>query len=182
MFFTEQEKKELLEISRQTLNDYLTHYVEPQFKTTSSNLLKKYACFVTLNDKITNELRGCRGETSANKPLIKSVVKMTIASAVDDPRFFPLVLKEVQNIKIEINVLSEMNEIKADDVIVGKHGLLIKKGYFAGLLLPQVPVHYNWGKETYLQQLCKKAGLPGDAWQNPDTRLYGFETIEWAEK
>jgi len=181
MFLTEDDKTELLKVSRQTLTQYLTHYVEPQFNTSSENLLKHYACFVTLNDKKTNELRGCRGETSASRPLIKSVVKMSIASAIDDPRFFPVVLKEVANLKIEINVLSELKKIKIEDVEVGKHGLLIKKGYMAGLLLPQVPVHYNWDKETYLCQLCKKAGLAAADWQSPDSKLYGFETIEWGE-
>jgi uncharacterized protein len=181
MFFSEQEKKELLKISRQTLTEYLTHFVEPQFETSSENLLKHYSCFVTLNEKKTNELRGCRGETSADRPLIKSVVKMSIASAVDDPRFFPMVLDEVAEIKIKLNVLSEMRKILVKDVVVGKHGLLIKKGYNAGLLLPQVPVHYNWNREMYLQQLCKKAGLPKDSWQSPDIILFGFETIEWGE-
>ena len=181
MFFTEQDKQELLKVSRQTLTDYLDDYKEPKYETTLENLLKHYACFVTINDKVTNELRGCRGETSADRPLLTSVIKMSIASAVDDPRFFPLILQDVPNIKIEINVLSEMEPIKVDDVEVGKHGLLIKKSYMAGLLLPQVPVHYNWDKTTYLQQLCKKAGLPNDDWQSPDIRLYGFETIEWSE-
>jgi len=181
MFFTDQEKKELLRVSRETLNTYLNNFSEPHFETTSENLLKNYACFVTLNDKKTNELRGCRGETTASRPLIQSVVKMTIASAVDDPRFFPVILKEVPDIKIEINVLSEMYEITVDEVEVGKHGLLIKKGYLAGLLLPQVPIHNNWDKEKYLRQLCKKAGLSTDAWQSPDTNLYGFETSEWSE-
>lgn len=181
MFLTEQDKQELLKVSRQTLTDYLADYKEPDYETTSQNLLKHYACFVTLNDKKTNELRGCRGETAASRPLIKSVIKMSIASAVDDPRFFPLVLKEVPDTKIEINVLSEMTPIKVEDVEVGKHGLLIKKSYMAGLLLPQVPVYYNWDKTTYLQHLCKKAGLASDEWQSPDIKLYGFETIEWSE-
>ena len=181
MFFTDQDKQELLAVSRQTLTKYLTNYIEPKFETVSENLLKKNACFVTLNEKKSNELRGCRGETSAQRPLIKSVVKMTIASAVDDPRFFPLELNEVDDIKIEINVLSEMEKITVEQIEVGKHGLLIKKGYMAGLLLPQVPFHYNWDKETYLKQLCKKAGLSVNEWQSPDIKLYGFETIEWGE-
>jgi len=181
MFLTEEDKQELLKVARQTLTDYLTTFIEPQFETTSQNLLKHYACFVTLNDKKTNELRGCRGETSASRPLIKSVIKMSIASAVDDPRFFPLVLNDVPDTKIEINVLSEMEKITTEEIKVGKHGLLIKKGYMAGLLLPQVPVHYNWDKETYLQQLCKKAGLHKVDWQSPDIKLYGFETVEWSE-
>ena len=181
MFFTEQDKKELLKVSRQTLNDYLADFIEPHYETTSENLLKHLACFVTLTNKSTNELRGCRGETSANRPLIKSVIKMTISSAVDDPRFLPLVLQDVPDIKIEINVLSELEPITVENVEVGKHGLLIKKSFTAGLLLPQVPVHYGWDKTTYLQQLCKKAGLPKDEWQSPDIKLYGFETIEWSE-
>ena len=181
MFLTEEDKKELLKVSRQTLTEYLNNYVEPRFETTSENLLKHYACFVTLNDRRNNELRGCRGETSARRPLIKSVVKMTIASAIDDPRFFPLVLKEVPEIKIEINVLSELQKITVEEISIGTHGLLIKKGYMAGLLLPQVPVHYSWDKETYLRQLCKKAGLAVDDWQSPESELYGFETIEWSE-
>ena len=163
MFLTDKDKSELLKVSRQTLTHYLTQYTEPQLETFSENLLKHYACFVTLSDKKTDELRGCRGETSAHRPLIKSVIKMTIASAVDDPRFFPVILKEVADIKIEINVLSELKRIRTEDVEIGRHGLLIKKGHMAGLLLPQVPVHYHWDKETYFRQLCKKAPALQDA-------------------
>lgn len=181
MFLTEDDKKELLKISRQTLTDYLTNYIEPDYKTTSPNLLKPYAVFVTLNNKQTNELRGCRGETKANRPLIKSVIKMTIASAVDDPRFYPMTLQDVPDTKIEINVLSEMKSISVEEIEVGKHGLLIKKDYTAGLLLPQVPVHYKWDKLKYLEQLCKKAGLPPNDWKSPDAKLFGFETVEWSE-
>ncbi len=179
---TLEDKEALLEISRKTLVDYLTNYERPKYKVYLPNLLIPRPVFVTLRDSRTNELRGCRGGTKADTPLIEAVVKMTIASATDDPRFHAIILEEVPEIKIEINALTPLRRIKPYEVKVGKHGLMIIKDLQAGLLLPQVPVSFNWNQKKFLNQVCEKAGLPHDTWREESgVELYGFESEEWGE-
>jgi AmmeMemoRadiSam system protein A len=107
---------------------------------------------------------------------------MAIASAVDDPRFPPVRLNEVPRLRLEISVLTSTSPITPEEVVVGQHGLIIEKGQHTGLLLPQVPLEYGWDRDMFLREICRKAGLPENAWQAPDARLYGFETEEWGEK
>jgi uncharacterized protein len=180
---TAEDKKVLLEISRKTLQDYLTNYERPKYKVYLPNLLKPRPVFVTLRDKKTNELRGCRGGTKADAPLLEGVIKMTIASATDDPRFSPLILEDIADVKIDINALTLLQPINPFDVEVGKHGLMIVKGLHAGLLLPQVPVSYKWDRDMFLNQVCKKAGLPYETWREKSgVKLFGFESEEWGEE
>jgi AmmeMemoRadiSam system protein A len=180
---TTEDKKVLLEISRKTLEDYLRSYERPKYKVYLPNLLKPRPVFITLRDKKTNELRGCRGGTKADAPLLEGVIKMTIASATDDPRFSPLILEDIEDIKIEINALTLLQPIKPFDVEVGKHGLMIVKGFHAGLLLPQVPVSYKWDRDMFLNQVCKKAGLADGTWREKSgVKLFGFESEEWGEE
>ncbi len=180
---SDEDKKKLLEISRKTLNDYLLSYERPKYKVYLPNLLKPRPVFVTLRDRDTNSLRGCRGGTKADTPLMEAVVKMTIASATDDPRFSPIIFEDIPGIKIEINALTPLRPIKPYEVRVGKHGLMIVKDLHAGLLLPQVPVSYNWNQKKCLNQVCEKAGLPHDTWREESgVKLFGFESEEWGEE
>lgn len=176
-----EEKDLLLKVSRHTLINYLSGSKPPDFKTKLKGLLINRPAFVTLRNKKTNELRGCRGEIQAKQPLIESVMKMTITSATNDPRFLPVTLDEIPQLKIEINALTPMYAIKSENVVIGKHGLMIVADFNAGLLLPQVPVTYNWTSEQYLQELCYKAGLPKNSWQKENIELYAFESEEFAE-
>jgi AmmeMemoRadiSam system protein A len=136
-----EDKQTLLHLVRQTLNEYLSSgEMPPEFKTDSPALLQPRATFVTLRVRETGELRGCRGEVIARQPLVESVMNMVIASATDDPRFPPVTADEVPNLHLEISALTPMKPIKPEEVVVGRHGLMIVKGYSSGLLLPQVPV------------------------------------------
>ena len=175
------DKKFLLKVARDTLNIFFQTQKFPDFETTSKAVLEKRPAFVTLRKKITNELRGCRGETTARRPLMDSVQRMVVASAIDDPRFDPVTLKEIKDLHIEINALTPMHLVSADEVVVGKHGLMIVKDFYAGLLLPSVPLQYNWDKNTFLDQLCIKAGLPKGTWKTHKIDLYAFESEEWGE-
>jgi AmmeMemoRadiSam system protein A len=107
---------------------------------------------------------------------------MTIASAVDDPRFAPVTRAEVPGLHIEISALTPPAPIRPEQVVVGRHGLIISAGRTAGLLLPQVPREYGWNQEQFLRALCEKAGLPGNAWRVPGVRLEAFEAEVWAEE
>ena len=140
----------------------------------SEQLKQKYnsnnGIFVTL--KIDNELRGCIGFISSQLPLYESVIEASQNAAFDDPRFAPLTADEFQKINIEISILSPLREIKSKnstliqkEIVIGKHGLIIKKGINQGLLLPQVATEYKWDVDEFLKHTCEKAGLAPNTWK-----------------
>ena len=178
---TDEDKLALLHLARQTLVDYLGNNTLPDLETDSAALLQPRATFVTLRAKDTDELRGCRGEVVARQPLIESIAHTAISSATEDPRFMPVTAEEVPFLHIEISALTPMTPILPEEVIIGRHGLMIQKGPYAGLLLPQVPTAYDWGREEYLEALCHKAGMPGGAWREPGVELLAFEAEVWEE-
>lgn len=129
--------------------------------------------FVTL--KINGKLRGCIGYTAPIKPLYLTVRDVAIQAATADPRFTPVREDELPLLHYEISVLSPFHHVRnVDEIEVGRDGLLIKKGNHVGLLLPQVPVEWGWDRQTFLEQTCRKAGLPPDAWQDEDADLFRF--------
>lgn len=176
------DKRFLLALSRDTLNAYLAGHRLPSYHVTAPALQVPRATFVTLRRRENGELRGCRGERAARRPLVESVVNMTIASAVDDPRFEPVRLGEVPGLHIEISALTPAHPIRPEEVVVGRHGLMVTAGYAAGLLLPQVPGQFHWDREAFLRAVCEKAGLPEDAWKWRGVRLEGFEAEVWEEE
>jgi len=191
---TDEDKRYLLELARKTIEAYLSsrevynaaEEVEELVRAgkLSSNVLEKAGAFVTLNRRSVPKekaLRGCIGYIIGTQPLWKTVQEAAIAAAVHDPRFPPVTLDELPSLEVEISVLTPLYPISPEEVIVGKHGLYIKKGWKSGLLLPQVPVEWGWDREEFLQHVCFKAGLPPDAWQDKDTQLYAFEALVFSE-
>ena len=176
-----EDKRTLLHLARQTVLEHLSGSPASRLATESGALLQRRATFVTLRRRDTDELRGCRGECEARRPLVESVARMAVAAAVNDSRFPPVTLSEVPKLKIEINALKPLRLIRADEIIVGTHGVMIVQGDHLGLLLPEVPERFGWGREEFLQAVCRKAGLPDDAWQEESARLYGFEAEVWSE-
>ncbi|MDA2926368.1 AmmeMemoRadiSam system protein A [Acidobacteria bacterium AH-259-G07] len=177
-----EDKETLLRLARQTLNDYLGEGKLPQSQTDLEGLLQPHATFSTLRRRDSGELRGCRGERLALRPLVESVANMVVAAATDDQRFPPVRIDEVPDLRIEISVLTPMKPMQPEEVVVGRHGLMITKGHNSGLLLPQVPRTYGWDREEFLRGLCRKAGLSENAWEAGDVQLYGFETEVWGEE
>jgi len=177
-----EDKETLLRIARLALHDYFTVGKLPQYSADSVALLENRAAFVTLWRRDSGELRGCRGECQAQRPLIQSVAHMAVAAAVDDSRFESVTIEEVPDLLIEVNALTPMAPIKAEDVIVGRHGLMVVQGYLMGLLLPEVPVRQGWDRTGFLRGVCRKAGIPADAWRAEGTQLFGFESEAWSEK
>jgi AmmeMemoRadiSam system protein B/AmmeMemoRadiSam system protein A len=172
-----EDKITLLKLARATLDEYLQTHTRPHFTPTSAAMEQSRATFVTLRDKLTHDLRGCRGEVFARYPLWESVQRVSVLSATDDPRFRPMTHGELANLHIEISVLTPMRLAHSpDEVIVGQHGVMIRAGGRGGLFLPQVPLEQGWDRDEYLSTLCwMKAGLSADAWRKPDTQLYIFE-------
>jgi len=139
----------------------------------------KGGAFVTL--KKHGDLRGCIGRLQSEEPIAKTVSEMAYAAAFEDPRFPPLVSGELNDILIEISRLSGFFPIKAEEVEVGKHGLMLRVGYLSGLLLPQVPIEQGWSKSEYLAGLCRKAGLPVGSWDHPDAEFLAFTAEVFSE-
>jgi AmmeMemoRadiSam system protein A len=135
------------------------------------HLAEKRGAFTTLH--LFGELRGCVGFVFAVSPLYQTVAETARAAAFEDSRFEPVALAEARDLQIEISVMSPLEPIEPEDVEVGVHGLLITLGSQRGLLLPQVPVEHAWDAQTFLEQTCRKAGLPPDAWQR-GARLEAF--------
>jgi AmmeMemoRadiSam system protein A len=176
-----EDKQTLLALARQAISEHLRTGQLPPFRTRSPALREQRATFVTLRRRGSGELRGCRGECYARQRLYASVINSAINAATDDTRFPPVTLDEIGDLHIEISVLTPMKPIRPEEVEVGRHGLMILKAPFTGLLLPEVAVRYGWGREEFLEWVCKKAELPLDTWQAEDAELYGFETEEWGE-
>jgi AmmeMemoRadiSam system protein A len=135
------------------------------------------AVFVTLHKN--GSLRGCIGHVHPVMPLFRSVMENAVAASSRDPRFPPVTKEELSDISVEISVLSPLRKLKAtDDIEIGRHGLLIRKGGRQGLLLPQVAVEYGWDREAFLKNLSLKAGLPGDEWKTSDIYSFTAEIIK----
>lgn len=136
------------------------------------------AAFVTLTCE--GRLRGCIGFTEAAFPLYKTVQECAVAAATEDPRFSPVEPAELSAIHIEISVLTPMVPVRPEEVKVGVHGLMVRKGVRRGLLLPQVAAEYGWDRRTFLSKVCSKAGLPAEEWRK-DVDLYAFTAEVFGE-
>jgi len=161
------EREELLRVARRTVEGYVRDRRVPEVSGLSGRLAAPGAAFVTLKKK--GRLRGCIGYTEAVAPLFKVVQECAVAAATEDPRFPPVTPAELPSIDLEISVLTPLVPIRADEVEVGRHGLMVSHLGRRGLLLPQVPVELGWDRETFLDQTCVKAGLPPDAWRRGAT-------------
>ena len=178
---SESEKVQLLEIARSTIINFLTNGKLSHInKDDLSPILKsECGCFVSLHKK--GALRGCIGRFTANTPLYEIVQKMAISSATQDDRFSIVELEEMNEIEIEISVLTPLNKIESiDEIEMGKHGIYIKKGFSSGTFLPQVAIETGWTKEEYLGHCAKnKVGLSWDGWKEAD--IYIFEALVFGE-
>ncbi len=176
-----EEQLHLLAVARSAVEEALYHGRIPKVRADNPRLDRPGASFVTLWHADTGELRGCRGEVVAVRPLIQSVAFMAVAAALDDPRFPPVSREELPHLRFEISVLGPPRPIRPEEVEVGRHGLMIAMGSSRGLLLPEVPVRYGWDPEAFLRALCQKAGLPEEAWRLPQAELFAFEALSWEE-
>jgi len=135
--------------------------------------------FVTLH--VRGKLRGCIGVIEARATLGESLVRCAADAALHDPRFAPMRVEEIEDLHIEVSILSDMLPIRPEEVEIGRHGLLVERGMRRGLLLPQVATEHRLSREQFLAETCFKAGLQRDAWRDVQTKLYGFECIIMAE-
>lgn len=168
-----EQKTELLRLCLETIRVYSQECRVAPYQTEDPALLRHAAVFVTL--RIRGMLRGCVGQVHPDYPLYLAVQNAGIAAGFADPRFPELCEQEIPQLQIKIAVLSPMEPILPEQVIIGKHGLLITSGRQRGLLLPEVAAERGWDLNTYLESLCLKAGLPCGAWQG-SAHLFAFTT------
>lgn len=170
---SEEEKKVLHRIAKAVIENKTKGKPVPDFKIDSPVLKENRGAFVSLHKK--GQLRGCIGYIEGRGPLHKTIEEMAEAAAFRDPRFLPVVERELSELDIEISVLTPLRKITdVNEIEVGKHGIYIKKGWNTGLLLPQVATEYKWDRKTFLEHTCQKAGLPSNAWKEKDTEIYIF--------
>jgi uncharacterized protein (TIGR00296 family) len=172
-------KEFILKLAREAIETYVkTGKKIPVPKEYPEEMKENKGVFVTIYKK-PKELRGCIGIPYPEMPFIEALIEASVC-VCSDPRFEPLKPEELKNIFIEVSVLTKPEPIKAEDIKkeikIGKHGLIIRKGFQGGLFLPQVPVEQDWDIDEYLENLCYKAGLTADSWSGPDCKLYRFET------
>jgi AmmeMemoRadiSam system protein A len=176
-----EEKHWLLALARDAIAEKLGKGAGIGRLPSSDALRRPCGAFVTLHKG--GALRGCIGLVEALRPLHESVREMAVAAAFEDPRFPSLGSEEFDQIDIEISVMSPLKRI--DDVnviVVGRHGIIMKRGLHQGLLLPQVATEQGWDRETFLEHTCYKAGMTGDCWKQSDTEIYIFSAEVFGEK
>lgn len=140
----------------------------------SPALRRPCGAFVTLHRG--GDLRGCLGRIEARTPLWITVRDMAAAAATEDTRFAPIRPEEDAMLTVEISVLTVPEKIRsAEEIEVGRHGLIVRQGVRSGLLLPQVAAEWGWSAVQFLQHTCAKAGLPQEAWRAPETQILRFE-------
>ena len=177
----------LIKIARMAVTEFLSNGKRMKLESEDE---KKFSfnsgVFVTLNN--ADGLRGCIGFPMPDKKLSHGIIDAAIAAATEDPRFSPVKANELNDIVFEVTVLTPPVEITVNDpmeylekIKVGRDGLIIRNSFSSGLLLPQVPVEYDWNVEEFLQHTCEKAGLEMDAWKNEKVKIEKFEGIVYKE-
>jgi len=188
---TLEEGEFLVNLARRAVTAYLeSGKVLEAPEVVSETLKEPCGVFVTLN-KLNNgvkRLRGCIGLPYPTTPLVRAVIEAAISAATQDPRFPPVTPQELDGILFEVSVLTPPELVEAEKpteypskIKVGRDGIIIENRYHKGLLLPQVPVEWNWDAEEFLCQASMKAGLPPDAWLLKDTKIYRFQAIIFEE-
>jgi AmmeMemoRadiSam system protein A len=176
--FSSQERAQLLSLAHDSISAALEN-LELSLESPTPHFAEPRGAFTSLY--LRGELRGCVGYVLPRFPVYRTVAETARAAAFDDNRFPPVTREEAPHLAIELSILSPPKPIRADDVEIGRHGLLVHWHGRRGLLLPQVPVERGWDRATFLEQTCRKAGLPLDAWQQGAT-IEAFTAEVFGEK
>ena len=183
---SDEDGKDLVKMARSVVSAHIINNNKVSDQTFKEKFSFKAGVFVTINDK--SGLRGCIGFPLAVKKLSDALTDAAISASTDDPRFPSITQNELNDLVFEVTVLSDTEEITTsspDEIIneikIGRDGLIIEKDFQSGLLLPQVPVEYNWNVKDFLDHTCHKAGLPNDAWKDKTTKISKFQGVIFRE-
>ena len=173
------EQKELIDVARKSIRRQVCGGPAqnpeelPQRRSDDDPLYAPSGAFVTIYKR--EELRGCLGLIVSEAPLVETVAELAARAATEDPRFASVSEEELDDVHVEISILSPFTEIfSIDEINVGTHGLFIQAGMYRGLLLPQVAVTHHWDKVQFIEETCVKAGLPRDQWKHAETKIFIF--------
>ena len=176
--FSAEERTQLLRLAHESILSALEAREIPLDPPTP-HLAELRGAFTTLY--LHDRLRGCVGYVLPISSVYRAVADTARAAAFEDNRFYPVSLAEASDLKIELSILSPPQPIKPEDIEIGRHGLLISMHGYRGLLLPQVPIEHHWDRDTFLDQTCRKAGLPPEAWRKGAT-VEGFTAEVFGEE
>lgn len=179
---SEESRLLLLRVARCAIEARLQGSERPPLSDLPEELRRESGAFVTLRRRADKELRGCVGYVEPRFPLAETVALAAVGAATADGRFDPVTLDELATLVVDISVLGPAVPVDAKDIVVGRHGLVIEQAGCRGLLLPQVPIEWGWDARKFLEQTCRKAGLPTEAWKEEDARLFGFEAELFGEE
>ena len=169
---SEAEGRAILELARQAVLEAVCHNRTVQPIPHKGVFERRCGVFVTLH--VNKKLRGCIGVIEPRADLGESIVKCAISAALEDPRFSRMRPDEAPEAEVEVSLLSPLEKIRTEEIEIAKHGLVVENGPRRGLLLPQVAVEHGLDREAFLRETCRKAGLPDEAWRNPETSIFGF--------
>jgi AmmeMemoRadiSam system protein A len=170
----------LVEIARRAISSALLEKRLPDLPLYPAALSERRGAFVSLYRD--GMLRGCVGQVEDPGPLADVVARAAINAALYDSRFAPIAAEEVAALEIEISVLTAPEPIQPEAIVAGRHGLLVVRGSFRGVLLPQVATEREWSGRRLLEETCIKAGLARDAWRDPSTQVFGFTAEVFSER
>jgi len=183
---SDEDGRYLVKMARDTVSQYIKNSNKISDQIFKEKFRFNAGVFVTINDK--SGLRGCIGFPLAVKKLSDALIDAAISASTDDPRFPSITQNELNDLVFEVTVLSDTEEISTnslDEIIneikIGRDGLIIEKNSQSGLLLPQVPVEYNWDVKDFLNHTCHKAGLPSDSWKDKTTKISKFQGVIFRE-
>ncbi len=190
MTLSPEDGRAAVELARATLDDHVAGRDQPVKKWESGPFSEERGVFVTLNmaEQLSERLRGCIGFPRPVKRLGEAIQEATIAAASEDPRFPPVRQGELDSIVVEVSVLTSPHDLDGprqdlpSKVRIGEDGLIVSRSYLSGLLLPQVATEFGMDQTEFLSQACMKAGLPPDAWLDPDTKVQVFKAEIFAER
>lgn len=174
------EKRTLLRLARRTLQCHYSGNELPEPEELTEHLLQARGAFVTITEQ--GVLRGCIGHVVGVEPLWRSVRGNAMSAALRDPRFPPVAAHELDQMDLEISALTPLAEVEdVDEIEVGRDGIMIERGSFRGLLLPQVAQESGWDLPTFLDQTCRKAGLMPGCWRDERVTISRFSAEVFSE-
>jgi AmmeMemoRadiSam system protein A len=161
--FNLQERKQLLTLAHEAILSVVEHRETPLIPP-SPRFASPRGAFTTIY--LHGNLRGCVGYALPTAPLYRTIIETARGAAFEDSRFPALTLDEIPEVEVSLSILSSLKIVRPEEVEIGTHGLLISRDGHRGLLLPQVPLEHGWDRTAFLEQTCRKGGLPSDAWQS----------------
>ena len=177
-------RRHLLALARRAIEGQLSGAPRPEEELGELRveLERRRGAFVTLTRREDGQLRGCVGVTEPRYRMDEAVAHAAVAAAVHDSRFEPVAAGELADLTLHVSVLGDLRPIEPDAVEVGVHGLVIRGEGRSGLLLPQVAAERGWDRERFLDETCRKAGLPLGTWRNGDCELLAFTATVFSEE